>query len=84
MIVYRVYQPYHDSSESGTTEYGYFSSLDRAKDLVARLWKEKKYPDGYEDGPSGRWVRNGWDSCSIHIREIEIDKEIKDNCCGYT
>lgn len=84
MNIYRVYESYHSSSESGTIEYGYFSSLAVARDLVARIWKEKAYPDGYEDGPSGRWVHNGWESCSIHIREIEIDKEMKEDCCGYT
>lgn len=84
MIIYRVYQPYHESSESGTTEYGAFSSLDHAKDLIARLWKEKGYPGGYEDGPSGRWVHDGWHSFAIYIHEIEIDKEIKEDCCGYT
>lgn len=84
MTIYRVYESYHDASESGTTEYGCFTSLETAQDLVARLWKDREYPDGYEDGPSGRWLHDGWDSYSIHIMKIELDKEIKEDCCGYT
>ena len=84
MNIYRVYESYHDSSESGTIEYGYFSSFDVAKNLVVKLWKEKQYPDGYEEGPSGRGSYDGCCSCAIHIREIEMDKEIREDCCGYT
>ena len=85
MTIYRVYESYHDSSESGTYEYGYFSSLDVALARAKGVWAQKNYPKGYkviDDG--GLYAHTGWDSCLISISKIEVDQPINDNNCGYT
>ena len=84
MTIYRVYSTYHDASESGTTEYGSYSSLEGAQDRVARVWTKKQYPDGYEDSSAGRHIHDGMDWYAIYIAEVEVDKDTDDDCCGYT
>lgn len=86
MFVYRVYESYHYDDESGTKEYGTFSTLELAKARVAKMWEFNKYPsEGFEDYENGsRTVDSGWDYCTIHVEEIEVDKEINGDNVGFT
>ena len=85
--VYRVYESYHDSSESGTIEYGYYSSLARAKQRALEAWKQKDYGDIDEVYPCGSicGAPSGWGSGPyIRVSEIEIDIDTQSNNVGYT
>lgn len=85
--VYRVYESYHDSSESGTIEYGYYSGADRAKQRALEVWKQKDYGDIDEVYPCGSicGVSNGWSSGPyIRVSEIEVDTDTQCNNVGYT
>ena len=85
MTIYRVYESYHDSSESGTHEYGYYTDLERAKQRARAVWKQKDYPEEYSVSEMGELsANNGFHWTSISIREIEVDTDLDQNMCGYT
>lgn len=85
MIIYRVHEAFHDPSESGTHEYGYFTTHDAAKKRALDVWVQKKYPDDYKILPLGSlYAHTGWEGVSISISEIEVDKAINDEVVGYT
>ena len=86
MIIYRVYESYHESSESGTVEYGYYSLHERAKQRALDVWKQKGYGGVDEVSPSGSlYAQSGW-GYSAHIRviEIEVDQDSNQDVSGYT
>ncbi|GIW70264.1 MAG: hypothetical protein KatS3mg101_1011 [Patescibacteria group bacterium] len=90
MKVYRIYEPYHESSESGTVDYGIFSSKDKAIEVLKKICKEKRKKNGK------RWnfCKRGrlpylfylaWDeSRCVYIKEYDLDKEILEDIVGYT
>lgn len=85
MKTYRVFTSYHESSESGTHEYGYYSTLGaarkRARDVWAMTYAE--YIPGELE--SGSLVSHtGWDSISITVSAIEVDKDTENQVVGYT
>lgn len=86
MTIYRVYRPYHESSESGTYEYGYYSSHDRAKQRALDVWKEKDFGNDYEVLPNGGLIEHGaWGGTTvIYVDTIEVDNDCNDNMVGYT
>ena len=86
MTVWRVYRPYHESSESGTIEFGYYSTEERAKQRALEAWRENDYGDISEVDQSGSiHAQSGWgDSISIYVSEIEVDHDSNHNVCGYT
>lgn len=85
MNVYRVYEPYHYDDESGTHEYGTFSTVEYATFRVAKVWAEKKYPEVFEQYETGgRYARGAWDYCQIIVESIEVDKDINEENVGYT
>ena len=78
MKIYRVYEPFHELNERGTYEYGYFSTLEKANERLAEVWKEKGYPDpNPEDKTDMSWYAdNGWGWLGIGIQEITVDESI--------
>lgn len=85
--VYRVYEVYHDFSESGTLEYGYYSTLVGAKQRALDVWKQKDYGDIGEVRPCGTLcgVPSGWGSGPyIHVSEIELDADTHSDIVGNT
>lgn len=87
--VYRIYQPYHESSESGTYEYGIYSSKERVKRRLLQLYKELVKEKGWENVVlhwEGLYIKiQGWDSYEyIWVRKYELDRDIEDDVCGYT
>lgn len=81
--VYRVYEAFHDPAESGTFEYGTYSTLDKAQMRMLKVWKDKKYPD-YTYSEMNLYAYGIGDSYSISIETIEVDKDIDDKNVGYT
>jgi len=86
MFVYRVYETYHYSDESGTYEYGTFSTPELASARVATMWAFKRYPKTFEVTElGGRFSTLGYsDYTQIHVSKITVDEEINDDHCGYT
>jgi hypothetical protein len=84
MQVYRVYESYHADDESGTYEYGTFSTLEKAWARLKAVWAEKKYPDNFKDSELSRSASGMWEITYISISPIEVDKDENDNHCGYT
>lgn len=85
MTVWRVYEAFHESSESGTHEYGYFSDHERAKVRALTVWQRKQYPPEKEISEEGSlYAYDGWSSCSIRVERIEVDKELEESNVGYT
>ena len=84
MKIYRVYESFHDPSESGTNEYGYYSTLELAKTRAKEVWA-KKYPDiEYEEYDTSLYHRGTWDNISISIEQHEVDQDIAYTNIGYT
>lgn len=86
MKIYRVFTAYHEPDESGTYEYGCYSSFEKAEKRVSEVWKEKNYPEPKPEDktPSGWYSNSLWDSISVRISEIEIDNDIDEEFNGYT
>lgn len=85
MEIYRVYRSYHESSESGTVEYGYYSSLEAAKRRALEVWKTNYGDLEPEDlGNGSLYAATGWDSVSIYVRPIEVDVVTEQTEVGYT
>ena len=84
--IFRVYESFHTSSESGTNEYGCYSSLEKAKARLETIWMKKGYPDPKPEHKkdSGWFAYHGWDDCSIDIAKITIDEDTDNECIGYT
>ena len=74
----------HESSESGTHEYGIYSSPDLATARAKDIWKQCDYPEGYEETTGGLYLSTGWDSFSVSISEYVTDVPIDKDMCGYT
>ena len=85
MIVYRVYEPFHSSSESGTNEYGIFSTVEGAQAHVADIWEANGYPDNPTKNANG-WSASGpWETFSIRIVRVVLDEKKRNSTCiGYT
>lgn len=83
---YRVYETYHESSESGTREYGFYTDLAQAKERALSAWKARGYPDPPEvSTPLGSLSYQGaWDVCEIRIGKYPLDCDMDENCNGYT
>lgn len=83
--IYRVYESYHDSSESGTLEYGCYSTLAKAKQRALEVWKQQDYGNIDVVHPCGSvcGVPNGW-GAGQHIRVSEIELDAQSNIVGYT
>lgn len=71
MKVYRVYLAFHDPFESGTREFGLFSSEETAKAIVAKA--------AHDFPPDSFWA--GGEVC---LREYVLDDEISETVVGYT
>jgi len=85
MNIYRVYSPFHESSKSGTYEYGYFSDHANACSRATQVWKKLGLPENVETLPGGSlYVHDGWDSYCIYVEEIIVDKEMDSQNTGYT
>jgi hypothetical protein len=84
MKIFRVYESYHSDSESGTYEYGCFSTLELAQARLAEIWAEKKYPDDAEKHDTYYMASSMGDYTTVAIDEIEVDKKTDENNCGYT
>lgn len=85
MTIYRVFTSYHESSESGTHEYGYYSTLERARNRARDVWAMEyaEYIPG--EHPSGSLTSHtGWDSISITVLAIDVDKDTENQVVGYT
>jgi hypothetical protein len=87
MKIYRVYSSYHESSESGTYDYGYYTDHERAKQRAKDVWANKGYGEYRPEdiSPNGSiHVSDGWGICSINVQSIELDVDTDHNTCGYT
>ena len=89
MKVYRVYSPFHQSDESGTYEYGIFSSREKAVERLKEIYKKeiKENPDyKFEFKPKrgALHIDDGFDIWSYYIEEFDVDEEIKRVNIGYT
>ena len=86
MKIWRLYKPYHDSSESGTIEFGYYSTHERAKQRAVDVWNKSDYGEiGTADSSGSLHSQSGWgDSVSVYVSEIELDQDSDRNMCGYT
>lgn len=82
--VYRVYSSYHESSESGTTEYGTYSTLDGARARALEVWTANKYPEPTADATGSLYASMGWDSVGITVLPVELDQPTNSDRCGYT
>lgn len=84
--VYRVYESFHDPAESGTFEYGVYSTLERATLRMIRVWKDKGYPQPSigDATDTSMFVYNMGDNYSMYVETIEVDKDISDKNVGYT
>lgn len=87
MKIYRVYHPFHSSSESGTVDYGYFSNLGMAKKRLKIVVKE--FLDAEGEGivqEEGLYtvVDSFGDRDYFFIEEIDVDEEIEKKHIGYT
>jgi hypothetical protein len=86
-FVYRVYNSYHYDDESGTTEYGTYSTLEKAKKRLAEVVAKDAGKLGFEIDPNGRcgWQIYGCgDRTYFYISEIPLDKDVERDCNGYT
>jgi len=85
MKIYRVFTSYHESSESGTHEYGYYSTLDAAKKRARDVWAMTYAEYIPEELEGGSLVSHtGWYSLSITVSDIEVDKDTENQVVGYT
>ena len=85
MIVYRVYEPFHSSSESGTNEYGIFSTLEGAQARIADIWAANGYPDNPTQNANGWFASGAWETFSIRIASVVLDEtKHHKTCIGYT
>ena len=87
--IYRVYEPYHSSEESGTYEYGYFSTRKKAEERLMEIYKQERKEgesDIFEFRPKKGYLclssGNGWRW--IYIEEVKVDKKIEEKNTGYT
>ena len=90
MKIYRVYEHYHISCESGTYEYGIFSSREKAVERLKKIYKEskKEYPKNkFEFSPKKGYLYIkdylDWDR-KIYIQEFELDEKMNYFNLGYT
>lgn len=85
MTIYRVYTSYHESSESGTHEYGYYSTLEAAKKRAKNVWAMEyaEYPPEESAGGSLSYY-DGWNSMNICVSSIEVDVDTENQVVGYT
>lgn len=92
MKIYRVYASYHQPSESGTKEYGYFSdeavavarAIDMAKcDYPFAVRHKVKIQ---QHGRSIEATCQGYegDATWVNVDEIEVDQMIDRQMVGYT
>ncbi len=87
--VFRVYEPYHYDDESGTYEYGVYSTLAKAQVRAQMIWVKKKYP-GEEKTAVEEMTEHGikvpyyGDWHEILIDHITVDIDIDKNNCGWT
>jgi len=85
MTIYRVFTSYHESSESGTHEYGYYSTLGAAKKRAKEVWAMEYAEYIPEELESGSLVSHtGWDSLSITVLAIKVDEDTENQVMGYT
>lgn len=91
MKIYRVYHPFHESSESGTIEFGYFSTLEKAKEVLKQTIEFMK-KDGYWKDDDVEWDKDGLGyylkgmqyESGAYIQEFELDEEMQKETIGYT
>jgi len=95
IYIYRIYEPFHETDESGTYEYGYYDSLVKAKKRLSDLIKksEEEFKEAitknrvkiglFENG-MGYKISSGFDDSYIYIEEIELNKDIDETNVGYT
>jgi hypothetical protein len=91
MKVYRVYEHYHISCESGTYEYGIFSSREKALERLKEIYeKEKKeYPRNkfkFNSKKGYLYVKDrlAYFDRQVCIDEFELDEKINYFNFGYT
>jgi hypothetical protein len=85
MKVYRVYESYHYDDESGTVEYGCYSTLELAQARMNVVWDAQKYGERSEKYSSPtRILSASQDGPSIGIVEITVDEDTNDTRVGYT
>lgn len=84
MTVHRVYESYHSDSDSGTYEYGTFSTLEKARDRMHEVWAKKGYPKDCQWSDDGCEFHGAWDGCYIYISHIELDVPRDEDYVGYT
>ena len=87
MKVYRVFERYHASGESGTIEYGIFSSKEVAAKRAWEIWNRKGYPnDEVKEFPGGSLFccKDPFEVYDISVQEYELDEEINVDITGYT
>lgn len=84
--VFRVYSSFHEFDESGTYEYGYYSTHEKALARLIYVWNKAGYPQPKEKNKTetGWYVRTTWDGISIDIQRCAIDEDIDDDLIGYT
>lgn len=75
MIIYRVYHPFRDPSDSGIAEYGFFSSIDKARERLKQVFNEL---DQFQQ-PFVQWnddktcfVVKDWNYSEYLIEKIEV------------
>ena len=84
MIIYRVYTAFHEASESGTHEYGYFSNFDAAKKRAREVFAKNCQEEPIESDNGSLSYYDGWYSYSVNIERILVDKEMNETNVGYT
>lgn len=90
MKVYRVYKHYHSSSESGTIEYGIFTTKDKVKEVLKKLYKKEKKNKAnikvvlHLEKMYIEMFGIGWGYHSIRTKKYELNKEIAKRIIGFT
>lgn len=84
MHIYRVFEPYHYDDESGTYEYGYFTTLEAAKKRMETVWAQKGYGEPTDRKEMYLSQFDGFSMTSICINEYPVDKDFEARDVGYT
>lgn len=82
--VYRVFEAFHDSSESGTEEYGVYSTIGKARARCEAVWKQKGYPIPETFDNHGMYAYHQMDTYNIRITPITLDADKEIKLVGYT
>lgn len=83
-FVFRVYEPFHESSESGTYEYGTYSSYEDAATRLEAMWSMRGYPQPEEKSEWDWYADFQMDTYRMYISKVEIDRDTNDELTGYT